>query len=486
MVVLMLKDLVDIVGEDFVSERPEELYLYSKDMTENFPETPDIVVMPETTEEVQKIVLFANKNKIPITPYVAGSNVGGLAIPYGKGILMDLKRMKKVIEINKKDMYIVIEPGFTFGHLRKLLDEELIEFQYSFPFAPPFSSVLVNAILQGLGNLSHKYGSMSESLNGIEVVLPNGEIARAGTCAISPYWYSRTPLPDLLGLFVGWQGTTGIATKGSICLWPKPPIITHCVVFATDPADVYNRFIFKLCRSGICQEIGGGLLNMFMSKGLLPMEELKNLIEMMGFVPRFEGLYFVNLLTLYGNTEEEVKAKYKFLVKMVSEINDQDGAQLVLLKPEDYGEMGQKMMTPMDLPIQIPGLLNRGGLTWVGSYVPLSKWLEGCIKGIEIHKKYDKIPGVLHRPMKSGHYGVLRFLIPFDKSNEKEIEEIRAMVKELAEMILDIGGVIYKMPPWVAPKIMERADPGFVSLLKKIKKTLDPNGILNPHHLGFD
>ncbi|MHA1252386.1 MAG: FAD-linked oxidase C-terminal domain-containing protein [Candidatus Helarchaeota archaeon] len=140
----------------------------------------------------------------------------------------------------------------------------------------------------------------------------------------------------------------------------------------------------------------------------------------------------------------------------------------------------------MNLPVQIPGLLSKGGLTWVGSYVPLSKWLEGCIKGIKIHEKYNKIPGVLHRPMKSGHYGVLRFLIPFDKSNEKEIEEVRAMVKELANMVLDIGGIIYKMPPWLAPRIMDRADPEFVALMKRVKNMLDPNGIMNPNHLGFD
>ncbi|MHA1252385.1 MAG: FAD-binding oxidoreductase [Candidatus Helarchaeota archaeon] len=318
----MLKELIDIVGEEFVSNRPEELFLYSKDMTENYESEPDIVVMPGSTEEVQKIVKLANKNKIPITPYVAGSNVGGLTIPYKKGIIIDLKRMNRVIEINKKDMYIIIEPGFTFGHLRKLLNEELTEFEYSFPFAPPYSSVLVNALLQGLGNLSHKYGSMSEYINGLEVVLPTGNLLKVGACAVSPYWFSRSPLPDLIGLFVGFQGTTGIVTKGSVCLWPKPQLLTHCVIFATDPAHVYDKFIFKLCRSGICQEIGGGLLNLFMSKGLLPMDELKGLIEMMGFVPKYEGLYFVNLLTLYGNTEEEIKAKYKYLVKLVNESND--------------------------------------------------------------------------------------------------------------------------------------------------------------------
>ncbi|HUY00265.1 MAG TPA: FAD-binding oxidoreductase [Candidatus Deferrimicrobium sp.] len=481
----ILEKLSNIVGEEFTSNRPEELYIYSQDMTENPPSMPDYVVLPENVEQVQQIMRLANELRIPVTAFVAGSNVGGLTIPYDHGIIIDFKRMKKVVEINREDMYIVVEPGFTFGHLRKLLDEELPEFEYSFPFAPPYSSVTANAILQGLGNLSHKYGSMSESINGLEVVLPSGELVRVGFCAISPYWLSRTPLPDLVGLFVGFQGTTGLVTKCGISLWPKPPFQTHCMIFSTDPAEIYTSLIFKLCRSQICQEIGGGLLNTAIAKGILPMEKLEELISMMGLSPKYEGLYFANLCTLWGCSEEDLKAKYKFLVKLVNDTNKKENANMVLLRPEDYGEMGREMMTPINLPVQIPGLLNEGGLTWVGSYVPLSRWLEGCLRGVEIHKKYDRIPGVLHRPMKYGHYGVQRFLIPFNKSSEQDVQDVSAMCKELVEMILDIGGIPYKMPSWVAKIMMERADPNFVKLLKKIKQTLDPNGILNPGKLGI-
>ncbi|NVM55750.1 MAG: FAD-binding oxidoreductase [Candidatus Helarchaeota archaeon] len=482
----VLEKLNDIFGEGFVSNRPEELYIYSQDMTENPPSTPDYVVMPETVEQVQKVVKLANELKIPLTPFVAGSNVGGLTIPYSHGIIIDFKRMSKVIEINRDEMYVVVEPGFTFGHLRKLLEEELTEFEYSFPFAPPYSSVAVNALLHGLGNLSHKYGSMNEYINGLEVVLPTGEITRVGSCAISPYWMSRAPLPDLLGLFVGFQGTTGIVTKCGVSLWPKPAFQTHCMIFSTDPAEIYSTLIFKLCRAQICQEMGGGLLNTAIAKGILPMEKLNELISMMGLAPKYEGLYFANLCTLWGCSEDALKAKYKHLVKLVNETNKEEDANLVLLRPEDYGEMGQEMLTPINLPVQIPGLLNEGGLTWVGTYVPLSRWLEGCLRGIEIHKKYDRVPGVLHRPMKYGHYGVQRFLIPFNKSSKQDIQEVTALCKELVEMILDIGGIPYKMPPWVAKILMDRADPNFVQLLKRIKHTLDPNGILNPGKLGIN
>lgn len=482
----VLAKLTDIFGEEFVSNRPEELYIYSQDMTENPPSAPDYVVMPETVEQVQAVVKLANELKIPITPYVAGSNVGGLTIPKEHGIIIDFKRMKKIIEINREDMYLVVEPGFTFGHLRKLLDEDLTEFEYSFPFAPPYSSVTANALLHGLGSLSHKYGSMNEYINGLEVVLASGEIVRVGSCAISPYWNMRGPLPDLMGLFIGFQGTTGIVTKCSVSLWPKPPFQSHCMIFATDPAEIYNSLIFKLCRSQICQEMGGGLLNTAIAEGILPMEKLEELITMMGFTPKYEGLYFANLCTIWGCSENALRAKYKFLVKLVNETNTKENANLVLLRPEDYGEMGKEMMTPINLPVQIPGLIKEGGLTWVGTYVPLSRWLEGCLRGIEIHKKYSRMPGVLHRPMKYGHYGVQRFLIPFNKSSEQDIQDVTALCRELVEMILDIGGMPYKMPAWVAKIMMERADPNFVQLLKKIKRTLDPNGILNPGKLGID
>jgi FAD/FMN-containing dehydrogenase len=87
--------------------------------------------------------------------------------------------------------------------------------------------------------------------------------------------------------------------------------------------------------------------------------------------------------------------------------------------------------------------------------------------------------------MKYGHYGVQRFLIPFNKASEQDIQTVTDMCKELVEMILDLGGIPYKMPAWVAKMIMERADPNFVALLKKVKHMLDPNGILNPGKLGF-
>jgi len=95
--------LKDIVGEDFVSNRQEELYVYSRDSGAQQPRKVDYVVMPKTAEEVQKIVKIANKEKIPITPMGGGFTVSALTVPVKGGILLDMKRMDKIIEVSEQE-----------------------------------------------------------------------------------------------------------------------------------------------------------------------------------------------------------------------------------------------------------------------------------------------------------------------------------------------------------------------------------------------
>jgi len=90
----VVEELAKIVGSEFVSTNQADLYIYSQDMTQAEPSWPDVVAMPDSVEEVQAIVRLANKEKIPVTPYIAGGNIGGLTIPLKGGISLDLKRIK--------------------------------------------------------------------------------------------------------------------------------------------------------------------------------------------------------------------------------------------------------------------------------------------------------------------------------------------------------------------------------------------------------
>ena len=223
------KKLIEIFGSLNVTKKTVDLYPYSYDMTECKAHMPDFIVLPENNDQLVKLVKFCNVNSIPIVPYISGNNVGGLTIPEEGGIIIDFgKRMNKILYINENMMYALLEPGVTFGQLYKFLEEFHPDLRYSYPYAPPYAGVVGNAILSGMNNMSCKLGSMGDSINGLEVIMANGTIARIGSCfygngeADKDSWWSRYPMPDLMGLFINWQGMTGLITKCAVQLWPNP------------------------------------------------------------------------------------------------------------------------------------------------------------------------------------------------------------------------------------------------------------------------
>jgi glycolate oxidase len=82
--------------------------------------------------------------------------------------------------------------------------------------------------------------------------------------------------------------------------------------------------------------------------------------------------------------------------------------------------------------------------------------------------------------MRGGHFGVLRFILVFDKANPKEVARVRAANAAVCDAVLDLGFLPYKTPVWAVQRMLDRLDPGFLALLKNIKALLDPNGIMNP------
>ncbi|HOD76575.1 MAG TPA: FAD-binding protein, partial [Syntrophorhabdaceae bacterium] len=113
--------LADIVDAEHVSDRPEELYIYSFDLGTAEPHRPDYVVAPRTTGQVREIVRLANREKVPVVPLGGGLSLAGLAVPLKGGILIDLKRMDRILEVNEKGRYAVLECGVSQGQLTSYL-----------------------------------------------------------------------------------------------------------------------------------------------------------------------------------------------------------------------------------------------------------------------------------------------------------------------------------------------------------------------------
>lgn len=518
----IVSELKQIVGQEFVSTDIEVRANYSRDMTEQIaPSLIDVAVLPDNVEQVQKIVKLAYDNEIPITPYVAGANVGGLTLPHKGGITIDFKRMRRVLKIDRENKYIVVEPGFTFGDLRRLFDTELTEFRYSFPFSPPYTSAPINALLHGLGSLSVLYGSADNFLNGLEVVLPTGEIAQIGNHAVNrgEYWYGRAPLPDLCGLFIGMQGTTGIATKISLQLMDRPKILKHFAIIPKDPYEFLKDTVHRIVKLHVCDEIGIAYLQPRLAQGLIPEDMIELMGKLMSFLSRGRNTKIMKKLwpflkvislgkpfplvkafapllrlkspeesyavlicgvTIGADNKKLFKAKVKTLKKYIKK------QECLFMPPSDFGDLQNVFMSILDLPVQLPAFydIGGGGLTWVGSYVPASNVADGFAESEKVLRNYgiNYFAGVL-RPMKSDHYFVLRYIIPFNSIDAKMIERVKNGVRGLAQVILDIGGVPYKMAPWAAKMVWEKADPSFYKLLKRVKDMMDPKGIMNPGKL---
>lgn len=465
--------LESIVGTGNVSNEPYTLECYSCDSTTNPPSLPNYVVIATTVEQIQALVRLANKEKIPIVPAVGMSNTGGLTIPVEGGISLDLHKMDKIVEINEDIDYAIVEPGVTIGQL----DTELKKRGYwvSLPVGPPGSAgLLPGYILHGYGHLGGKFGINSEQITGAELVLPDGELVRLGGCAISPYWFHRTPIPDLLGLILGWQGTTGIVTKLGINIYPRPgfkdAIGWGAFTYHNEPLpETCARFLIKIARAEVAHDISGhswGAVQI--GKGLKYPLQPK---------PKEDPeLYFAT--TIYAFTEEELTVKKRILENLVKEGID---SGLPLAYTDVTGRI--KVEMPTKYALKYSDHRGGGGLDYIGSITPVINWTQGIKRLNEVFDKYGFTPYIRLSIYRGTLQGMMRALMPYNRSDEKDIEAVRKIARDVARVILDCGGLIYKAPSFACEEMWKRGDPNFLKLLKEIKQTLDPNRIMNPGRL---
>ena len=127
-----------------------------------------------------------------------------------------------------------------------------------------------------------------------------------------------------------------------------------------------------------------------------------------------------------------------------------------------------------------------GGLSWVGTYGPMSRFKFFADRAISIMDRYSIPPTVVSRPMKGGHFGVLRFISLFDKKSTEERRAVRKMNREISAAGFDLGFITYKIPPWAMEIARPHMDPGYARLLNGIRNLLDPSGIMAPHCLKIE
>ncbi len=423
--------------------------MYSRDAGAQPPRKSDYVVMPKTVEEVQEIVKLANELEMPITPMGGGLTLSALHVPVKGGIVLDLKRMDRIIEVNDKSKYVIVEAGVSQGALKSYLEKNYPHLQHSTPEAPPIATVVGNLLIHGHGHLTSMHGVNSNMINGMEVVLPTGEICKIGSCSVSPYWFTKGPLPDLAGLFVGWFGTTGIVTKLSIQLFPKPKF-RDLLVFSTDDPGTLPEVIFRVFQTEMSE-------NFFVIAQDKP-------------AWMFGHIYLVIVFT--GNSKEEFELKRRELKQMLAgQVEFPEEAPLTLRK---------RFLDVPPFAATVADFAKGGGFEYTGAIIPVEVMSEAWRRGLEIARKYNTVFSFVDQPLDCGHSVMFGLIYSFNRADEESVGRAREALQTSNEMILELGGLLWKAELPAQKLMMGRMDPSAVGLIQKVKKLLDPKGIMNP------
>jgi glycolate oxidase len=221
------RELETIVGGGGVLSDPEELLVYESDGLTLFRALADFIVFPRSADEVAAVVRLANRERLPFVARGAGTGLSGGCLPAEGGLVLSLMRMNRVLEVDYDNHIAVVEPGLVNLHLSWAVGPR------GYYYAPDPSSQQACTIGGNIANNSGgphtlKYGVTVNHVLGLEVVMPDGEIVWLGGKTRDALGY------DLAGLFVGSEGTFGIATKIVVRILRKPQTVkTVLAVFAT-------------------------------------------------------------------------------------------------------------------------------------------------------------------------------------------------------------------------------------------------------------
>ncbi|MSO95183.1 MAG: FAD-binding protein [Thermoleophilia bacterium] len=220
-------ELGAIVGSDHLITEPEQLRVYDCDGLTGWRAMPELVVLAGSTAEVQGVVRVCAREGVPFVARGAGTGLSGGALPVADGIVISLARMNRIIEIDLASQRVVVEPGVANLDVTRAVEAD------GFFYAPDPSSQQVCTIGGNVAENSGgahclKNGFTVTHVTGLTIVLPDGEIVELGGKALDPDG------PDLLGAFIGSEGTLGIATEVTLRLLRKPEaVVTQLAAFAS-------------------------------------------------------------------------------------------------------------------------------------------------------------------------------------------------------------------------------------------------------------
>ena len=462
----VVRQLARIVGDENISTRKDVLLTYSASASTGYDSSmPEAVVRPATTEEVSKILKIANKHRIIVTPRSGGSSLQGEVIPRSGGLVVELMRMNQ-ISLYQDLRSVTVGAGVTFG----MLDKFLNPFDLWVPVYPESSLVCTvagNVAVNGAGPGSSAYGCIAEMVLGVEVVLPTGEVIQTGTEANpkAPGPFLRYAFgPDMTGLFIGSLGSLGVITKVSLKTFKMIRNFDYNT-YGFETAEQAEQFLLKLRENDVhtlfASIYEGRILQFFMDM----------LGEEYG-IPKHEWPPFTVSATIGRVRQDQLASD----AKLAREICEALGGHVIDIAELPVGEWDDRMRT-------FARSSYAHGWHWriLYHHQTPTNW----------HKSVEEIWAVMDKYRLLGHtagfltdhasYNFYPHLY-FDPADKPEEERVRAAHEELSQRLFQTGAVPFKLAPYWVNGVPEMET--YLALVARMKKTLDPNGIMNPGVLG--
>ena len=441
-----------LVGVDGVLSTHGELLVYECDGFVIEKNSPDVAVFPKSAEEVREIVRLCHEYEVPFVPRGAGTSLAGGCLAVGGGVMIVLTRMKRILEINYRDRYAVVEPGVVNAWLTQALKGS------GYHYAPDPSSqgactIGGNVATNSGGPHTLKYGVTVNHVLGVEAVLADGSVTRfGGPCEDQPGL-------DLLGVVVGSEGTLAVVTK----VWVR---------LTRDPQGTRTMLgVFESCEdatNAISEIIGAGIIPAaleMMDQGILVAVEQA---FGFGFPLDAQAILLIEVDGLEAGLDaqrdriiEHCKNCHAREVRQAN--NPKDRQLLWKARKQAFGAVGRLS----------PSYCTQDGV------VPRTKLPQILRRITEIGLKYEtRIVNVFH----AGD-GNLHPILLFDERNPEEVRRVLKASDEILEECIALGGSVTGEHGIGVEKIgfMNRLfDANDLAVMDRLRQAFNPQGRLSP------
>ncbi len=453
-------ELAKIVGESFVVfNDPERLEPYSHDEVaeKEYAHMPEALVRPRTAEEISQIMKLANRLRIPVTPRGAGSGLSGGAVPVFGGIVLLCDRMNEIIEIDRQNMMITVEPGVVTNDINDVLKGTGLFFA-GYPMSLETCFVGGNVAENAGGGKAVKYGVTGRYVVGLEVVTPTGEIVQLGGKLVKDVTGY-----DLISLMVGSEGTLGIFTSVTLKLMPQPRSSVDLLVLFKNP----NEAI-----SAVPQIMTGGIIPTAIE--FMDQSAFKAACEYLNETIPYQQAGAMLLITVDGSDANQVERESEAIGEMCL----QTGAIEVYVA-DNHTTSERIWNVRRNIAEAFKVFSPRQSLEDI--VVPISRIPDMVERLGELSAKWDcPIPCYGHAG--DGNLHATPVMNPA-WSDEQWATKLDEILRELYEITRSLGGTISgehgignKRKKYMGGVVSQAS----LNMMRSIKQALDPQGVLNP------